>query len=211
MLGDNIWDHFKSFLENGVVAVLGLETCSLPHRCWKQRMDFCIPLMRSTGGGLAGFGPSEGHSLASSPSSFAISFKKFIASPIQAAGKLDPALTLVHGAIWDVLWLPQRTTSQAETCTGLPVLVLASSPSRTPRGKSSPRSTPAPREPAPCPGHGGELGRGGLGARLRLQPPRCRFGAVSSSKIALYESSARTRARGTQFMKLNYLFVFINN
>lgn len=45
MLGENIWDHFKPFFENGVVAALGLENCNLPHRCWKQRMWLCFPEM----------------------------------------------------------------------------------------------------------------------------------------------------------------------
>lgn len=135
-------------------------------------------------------------------------FFKFIVSPIQAVDKVGPALILVRRASWDVPQLPQRTTSQTETCTSLP---LAALPPRTQQGKASPQSIPAPCQPGPCPGRGRELGSVGLGAQLPLQPLCCRFGAVSSSKIALYESSARAWARGTQFTKLINLFVFINN
>lgn len=110
-------------------------------------------------------------------------FFKFIVSPIQAVGKVDPAPILVRRARWDVPQLPQRTTSsQTETCTSLPSAAL---PSRSQQGKASLRSIPAPRQPGPCPGRGRELGGMGLGAQLPLQPLCCRFGAVSSSKIAL--------------------------
>lgn len=43
VLGGNIWDHLKPFFENDAVAALGLGSCNLPHRCWKQRMWLCLP------------------------------------------------------------------------------------------------------------------------------------------------------------------------